>query len=119
VPVTLSFADEAMNIGVGAASGSWQMRGTVWLVLYDRARTVDIGHGENEGRAVTYSHVVRKMQRLQMWKGSALSLSLPESELYESGADGCVVILQTEAVGGRPGTILGAAQIERHRPYGP
>lgn len=118
VPVSITLSDQAVNIDVGAAGGPWPLRGTLWLVLFDSAKSVRIDRGENQGRTVTYYNVVRKMQRLQMWKGAPLSLSLPEAELYESGADGCVVLLQTEATGGRPGTIVGAAQAIRNSYYG-
>ncbi len=117
VPVKISFSDDAVNIDVGPAANAWVLKGTVWLVLYDRERTVEIARGENKGRMITYSNVVRKMQRLQMWKGASLSLSLPQAELYENGADGCVVLLQTDGNGGLPGTIVGAAQIERRDHY--
>lgn len=118
VPVSISLSDDAVNIEVGAAGGPWPMRGTLWLVLFDRSRTVEVGRGENSGRTLTYHNVVRKMQRLQMWKGRAISLSMPQAELYESGADGCAVLLQTEADGGRPGTMLGAAMVTRGGGYG-
>lgn len=117
VPVSIALSEDAVNIDVGAAGGPWPMRGTLWLVLFDQSRTVKIGRGENSGRTITYYNVVRKMQRLQMWKGKAISLSLPQAELYESGADGCVVLLQTEASGGLPGTILGAAMAARTAGY--
>jgi len=116
VPVKISHSDEAVNIDIGPAANAWVLKGTVWLVLYDRARTVEIPRGENKGRMLTYTNVVRKVQRLQMWKGASLSLSLPEAELYENGADGCVVLLQTDA-GGLPGTIVGAAQFDRRSYY--
>jgi hypothetical protein len=118
VPVAISLSDGAVNIEVGATSGSWPMKGVLWLILFDRSKTVQIGRGENEGRTITYTNVVRKMQRLQMWKGKAISLSLPQAELYESGADGCAVLLQTEASGGLPGTLLGAALVARSGGYG-
>lgn len=118
VPVSIALSDDAVNIEVGAAGGPWPMRGTLWLVLFDKYRTVEIGRGENSGRTITYTNVVRKMQRLQMWKGKAISLSLPQAELYESGANGCAVLLQTDAQGGAPGTILGAAMVSRSAGYG-
>ena len=119
IPVSVTLADEAVNIEVGAAGGPWPMRGILWLVLFDRSQTVEIGRGENGGRSITYYNVVRKMQRLQMWKGAAMSLSLPEAELYESNADGCAVLLQTEATGGLPGTMIGAAMVDRRSGYPP
>lgn len=117
VPVSITLSEDAVNIDVAEAGGPWPMRGTLWLVLFDKERTVQIQRGENKGRTITYTNVVRKMQRLQMWKGKPISLSLPQAELYESGADGCAVLLQTEASGGLPGTILGAAMVSRSTGY--
>jgi hypothetical protein len=117
VPVSITMSDDAVNIEVAAANAAWPMRGTLWLVLFDKSRTVTIDRGENKGRTITYSNVVRKMQRLQMWKGKPISISLPQAELYESGADGCAVLLQTEAEGRLPGTILGAAMASRKSGY--
>src|SRR5579871_5924572 len=61
VPIDLSPSDDAMTVKIGAAAGGVN-RGTIWLVMYDRSVTVPIGRGENSGRTITYSNVVRKLR---------------------------------------------------------
>ena len=82
---------------------------TLWLVMYDRSVTVPIGRGENAGRTITYNNVVRKLRPIAMWKGEAMSVDLPKSEMAQAKADRCAVLLQTETADGLPGPIVGAA----------
>ena len=87
-------------------------RATVWLVRYDRTRTIPIGRGENSGRTVTYTHLVKALQPIGMWKGKALRIELPRQEMVHENEEGCAILLQAEGEGG-PGPILGARRVER------
>ncbi len=87
-------------------------RATVWLVRYDRRRTVPIGRGENSGKTVTYTHLVKALQPIGMWKGKALRIELPRQDGAHESEEGCVVLLQAETEHG-PGAILGARRVER------
>jgi hypothetical protein len=78
--------------------------------MYDRQVTVAIDKGENTGRTVTYSNVVRKMRPVAMWKGEPISIDLPRSEMHRAGVSRCAVLLQTER-DGLPGPIIGAATL--------
>jgi hypothetical protein len=49
-----------------------------------------------------------------MWHGDDMSVDLPKSEVINSHAKRCAVILQAETKAGRPGRILGAATIDLH-----
>jgi len=111
VPLALSVDGEVLSVTVGAAADAKALEGgmaTLWLVLYDRQRTVPIGRGENRGRTVTYTNVVRQMQPIGMWKGGEKRLDLPKDEFLKDRNVGCAVLLQRE-ISGRPGPILGAA----------
>jgi hypothetical protein len=88
--------------GAGAA--------TVWLVQFDRQDTIEIGRGENRGRKVTYTNVVRQIQPIGRWKGQAMSLDLPARDLMRDRNHGIALLLQVDA-DGRPGAILGAATL--------
>ena len=68
-----------------------------------------IGRGENSGRTVTYSNVVRSMTRLAEWTGDRLSLDVPLGVAKPEGADGYVVVLQATN-GPQAGRIVGAAK---------
>jgi hypothetical protein len=86
--------------------------GEVWLLATLSAREVSIGRGENRGRTVPYVNIVRKMTRLGPWTGKPCAYSIAKSEALAPDGDGYVVLVQTGS-GGKPGTILGAAQIKR------
>ena len=77
----------------------------VWIVGYDREVVKAIGGGENHGRTVTYSNVVREWREAGTWDGkNALDLAFAPP----TGDGGTVVIVQQ----GRVGPILGAAQAD-------
>jgi hypothetical protein len=110
VPIDLALAPDAVTVKIPAGASDVP-HATLWLVMYDRSVTVPINRGENTGRTVTYSNVVRKMRPIAMWTGAAMSMDLPRSEIEHAGADNCAVLLQTESKDGLPGPILGAATI--------
>ena len=109
VDLSISLEEAGLHIGVGEAPADGPSWGTWWIVMFDETETVEIGRGENAGRTVTYHHIALEMHRVAMWRGDAMSIELPLMELAEIGADGCVVILQQDGVGGLPGPVIGAA----------
>ncbi len=75
----------------------------VWIVGYDNEVTKAIGGGENHGRSITYSNVVREWRAAGRWDGkNPLDLAFEQPE----GEGGTVVIVQQ----GKVGPILGAVQ---------
>ncbi|MGB8815101.1 MAG: DUF1223 domain-containing protein [Paracoccaceae bacterium] len=76
----------------------------VQLVRYRPQQTVDIGHGENAGRTVTYHNIVTSWQVLGDWAGTA-PLAL---DAVVEGDEPIVVILQENG----PAAILAAARID-------
>jgi hypothetical protein len=111
VPIELSMSGDAVTVNIGAAPASKTPHATLWLVMYDRSVSVPVERGENTGKTITYTNVVRKLRPVAMWKGVPMSVDLPKSELAQAKAGRCAVLLQTEAAGGLPGAILGAATI--------
>ncbi|HEY5080903.1 MAG TPA: DUF1223 domain-containing protein [Bauldia sp.] len=110
VPIGLSLSGDAITVNIGASSG--MPHATLWLVMYDRSVTVPIARGENSGKTITYTNVVRKLRPIAMWTGAAMSVSLARSEMEQAKVDRCAVLLQTEVKGGLPGPIIGAAAID-------
>lgn len=84
---------------------------TIWLVSYSDSEQVEIGRGENTGRSVTYHNIVRRIQPIGMWAGEELVIEYPVADLMRDGANGCAVLLQTNA-NGRIGAIVGAATVK-------
>jgi hypothetical protein len=112
VPIVLSATADAITVNIGEAATAEAPHATLWLVMYDRSVTVPIGRGENEGRTITYSNVVRKLRPIEMWKGAPMSVELPQSEMAKARVRRCAVLLQAEEAGGLPGPVLGAATLD-------
>ena len=83
---------------------------TVLLAVYDDEKVMDVLRGENGGRRLKYSHVVRELRRIGTWRGEATEIPLRLSELRakDSDAYACAVLLQSMETG----RIIGAAKIE-------
>ena len=105
VPVTLKSDDGSIMVSAGDFAGAGEAPdATIWLLLSTKKETVDIRRGENRGKKLNYYNVVHQMVPIGAWRGDAIEVELPKSDLME-GYDGCTAILQVD--GG--GEILGAA----------
>jgi hypothetical protein len=89
--------DGTVAIAVGAGSG----RGKVLLVGFDPEHRTAVGRGENTGRTLLESNIVRSIRAVGEWSGAALDLSAP----VPAGEDLAVLL---EAPDGR---IVGAARL--------
>ena len=110
VPVNMQAEGDALVIGIGAAPDASDKRdATVWLAIAKEMETVSITRGENRGKTLSYSHPVRDLSPVGMWKGEAMTLKLPLKDLKTMDGDCLVALLQVE----NGGPILGAAQYDR------
>jgi hypothetical protein len=108
VKVTMSMRAEgdSLLVDIGGAPATSDMRqGTVWLAVAKDEETVEITRGENRGETITYTHPVRELMPVGMWKGEPTTLRLPLKDLHAIGGDCLVSMLQVEGAG----PILGAA----------
>jgi hypothetical protein len=103
VLVTAALVDDKLQVDVDGDQRATRP-GTLWLVRYDGAYRTDIDRGENIGRRLTNTNIVRTLQPIGDWKGQPLSITVP---VQRPPRGGIAVILQ-ENNGGR---ILGAAKI--------
>lgn len=78
----------------------------VWF-LSDAA--VQIGDGENQGRTLHYTNVVRASELLTDWKGGSATITLKASDGADMGADHLAVLLQEEY---GHGPIVGATSLK-------
>ena len=110
VPISMQAEGNSLVVDIGAAPEASDMReATVWLAVAKDKEIVAISRGENRGKEITYSHPVRELTPIGMWKGEQMTLRLPLNELQTMGGDCLVAMLQVEG----SGPILGAAAYER------
>lgn len=95
----ISAAGDGVTIGAGKGA-----RATVWLVDYDPRRIpVPIRAGENGGRTLVHTDVVRRLTALDEWRGTQLRLPLPAA----AGGLRRAILVQD----GRGGPIVAAARL--------
>ena len=107
-PLTLSFRETNGGEVVIPAGQAPDEGATVWLAVYDESHETDIQRGENRGRKLRYSNVVRELEELAVWRGEELVLPVDLVAAAARGRDGCAVIVQH----GRTGPILGAIAMD-------
>ena len=96
--LTLSRHDSAAVIGVEPLAGAGG--GVILLVGYDRLHRTSVAGGENSGRTLVQTNVVRSVAMAGAWSGGAQSIRLPAPE-----GERWAVLLQAP-----DGAIIGAAR---------
>lgn len=91
----ISPGEVAINIGPGAGSAD------VLLIGFDTAHTTSIGRGENGGRTLRESNIVRSLQTVAQWGGASIELRRPAPE-----GERVAVVLEE-----RSGRVVGAAAL--------
>ncbi len=109
VAVALARADgRNLKVTIGAALEKAPRAGEVYLFLYDNKHTRKIRAGENAGRTITYTNVVREIRRLGDYKGMDMAVTVSTAGAKGAQRDGAVVLVQQRRVG----AIFGAAQLK-------
>lgn len=74
VALSAEWQGRSVRIKVGQApDGSERRSGNVYLACFRRSVPVAIGRGENSGRRITYTNVVRELVPISRWEGKPLS----------------------------------------------
>ena len=96
-PITLSRRAGRIAISLGEGSGS----GRILLVGFDPEHRTKVGRGENSGRTLTESNIVRSIRTVGQWSGAAMTVE----EDAPAGED-VAVLLE-----GPGGAIVGASRL--------
>jgi hypothetical protein len=105
--VPLRLSDAGGHYVVEVAEGGGGPAG-VFALRVARASTVHIQRGENAGRVITYTNVVRAIDKLGDWTGQTATFDMPGTA---PDGEGFVVLVQ-KGTPERPGAILAAAKTE-------
>ncbi len=100
VPLRLARAGAKVTVEVG--DGAHGRQAEVLLVGYDPAHRTAVAHGENAGRTLTESNIVRGLMRVADWHGAHLTLNAAPP-----AGEKLAAILQAP-----DGQVLGAARLE-------
>ena len=111
--VTMKVADGEVTVNVPAVAGQ-AGSAEVWLCPITASAPVAVGRGENSGRTIVYSNVVRSWRKLGVWTGKAETFTVALSDLSAANGppgdiDRLAVIVQS-GVAAKPGVMLGAAE---------
>jgi hypothetical protein len=104
IPVLLGTASGRLEIAIPAAKTRTKPNATIWVMRTLARAAVNIEQGENRNHLLTYTNVVRDLQRAGEWNGEAMKIDLPLNPA-KSKHDGIAVILQARDYG----PVMGAA----------
>ncbi len=106
VPLYFWQERNTLNIVTGAAApGQPVKEATIWLGVVQSSATVDIKRGENSGKQLIYTNVVRELTPIGLWKGQAIKIQIPRAAVMQADTQKSVVLIQE----GKAGPIIGAA----------
>lgn len=110
VRVPLWFWQErnTLNVAAGAAKGAPGKpvkEATIWLGVVQSVATVDVKKGENAGKQLIYTNIVREMTPIGLWRGQAMKIQIPRAAVMLAETQKSVVLIQE----GKAGPIIAAA----------
>lgn len=108
IPVTLNIEGNMLHINVVSQDKDLAPT-TVWAVTFTKAALVDIKRGENRGKTIKYSNIVRSKTPLGMlYKADTQQFKLKVADILRNEADGVAILVQKDK-NGLAGPIIGSA----------
>jgi hypothetical protein len=106
VPLRFSMNRGSIMIETGAADPAAPVKeSTIWLAVIQKSADVVIEHGENRGKTLSYTNVVRELTPVGTWTGQPMRIQLARSAIMRPGMESVAVLIQQ----GKAGPIIGAA----------
>ena len=109
VAMTTTETPNGLHVALGGATPDSGSSASLWLLHVLKSKAVAIGRGENSGRTVTYTNVVRSFTKIGDWTGASASYTIPAAQLKTPDTEGYVLLLQAGAPTS-PGVILAATK---------
>lgn len=106
--ITLTIEGDTLQVAVAPSQELLGADATVYLARVVSSKAVEIGDGENKGKTITYSNVVRELSPIGMWHGDEAKLEAPVKADIGEAYDRLAVFIQR----GEQGPIVGAALID-------
>jgi hypothetical protein len=80
-------------------NGKSDYMASVSLIALSSSETVRVGRGENGGRTLHFTNVVKDERILGSWRGKPMRLTIAPERLNVSGADRYAIVLQRPGAG--------------------
>jgi len=117
LPVKITIDDGKVTVQVPDSKDEHN-NAEVWLCPVTGKVTVTINRGENNGKTLTYTNVVRRWVKLGDWDGKAQTFSIAVADLANANValkdiDQVSVLVQS-GFATKPGVMLGAATASLH-----
>jgi len=106
--VPIRFWHEGKSIVIEAGDAPPELankEATIWFAVVQRSATIPVQRGENSGKTLTYTNIVRELIPVGTWNGKAMNLQLARTAIMRPETEACIVFLQQ----GKAGPILGSA----------
>ena len=82
-----------------SVNGAAESPAIVRLLALDSSETVRIGRGENGGRSVTYTNILRHEQDIAQYRGTGLEIEISEELLRVEDSDRYAIVVRSEGNG--------------------
>ncbi len=106
VPIRFWYERNSIKIEAGdAPTGLQYKEATLWFAVVQKSAQVPVNRGDNEGKTLTYTNIVREMLPVGTWNGKAMSLQLARTAVMRPETEAAILLLQE----GKAGPIIGAA----------
>lgn len=106
IPLLFWQERNTINIAPGAVPPGKQVKeATIWLGVIQTSASVDVKRGENAGKTLVYSNVVRDLTPVGLWKGQPMRIQIPRTAVMLAETQKMVVLIQE----GKAGPIIAAA----------
>ncbi len=106
VPLWFWQERNTLNIATGAAPAGQRVKeATIWLGVVQSSAAVDVKRGENSGKQLVYTNIVRELTPIGLWKGQAMRIQIPRAAVMQAETQKSVVLIQE----GKAGPIIAAA----------
>ena len=106
VPIRFWQESNNLNIATGwAEQGKEVKEATIWLGVVQTTGTIEIPKGENAGKTLAYTNIVRELTPIGLYKGKPMMIQIPRAAIMQPATQKSVVLIQE----GKAGPIIGAA----------
>jgi hypothetical protein len=106
VPIRFWHEGKSIIIEAGdAPAGFANTEATIWFAVVQKSAQVPVQRGENSGKTLTYTNIVRELIPVGTWSGKAMNLQLARTAIMRPETEACIVLLQE----GKAGPIIGSA----------